>query len=783
VTAQQWPLTTSRIHPSNLPAQREPLIGRERELAAVRHLLQREDVGLVTLVGPGGTGKTRLALQVATDVRDVFADGACFVSLAPVRDPDLVVSTIARALGVEESGNQLVLTSLEVHLREKQLLLLLDNFEQVLKRAPLVADLLAACPGLTVLATSRASLRVSGEHEFVVPPLEVPKPGLGQSADLSLLEQCAAVGLLLRRARAACPGFTLTEANAAAVAEICVRLDGLPLALELAAARLKLLPPSALLARLGNRLEILTGGARDRPAHQQTLRDTIDWSYELLTGEQQRLFRHLGVFVRGFTLAAAQAIGGRADVLDVLGSLVDQSLLQPTAGGDDEPRFAMLETIREYAMEHLEDSGEAEVVSQRHAAFYLAMAEAAEPVLFGGQSAAWLARLEEEHDNLRAALQGAVARREGALALRLAGALAWFWYDRGHLREGRQWLDAVLADSGAAATAARAKALIGAGGIAHRQSCLVPAAAYLEAGLRLSRELGDAWHGALALINLGLVAHDQGDYGRARRLHEESLALYRASGDPWGIGMALNNMSWAALFEGDLARARSIAEDALALRRTLGDTLGLANTLYTLGRVAQAEGDEGHARAFLAEAIELFLKLGDRWGLAACLESLALARASGPHGADGDARAARLWGAAEAAREALGAPLTPGDRRIHERHQAVSRVRLGQSLWQAAWSAGRALPLLDALAEAAEDPAPFPVTEARKASPTYPSGLTAREVEVLRLVAEGLSNPEVAALLVLSPRTVGQHLGSIYNKLGVRSRTAAARFAVEHRLV
>jgi predicted ATPase/DNA-binding CsgD family transcriptional regulator len=756
-------------------------VGRVHEIAALRQILV--NARLLTITGPGGVGKTRLALQVAADVFEVFADGAWFVSLAPVRTPDLVVSTIARALGLEESGNQLILTSLKIHLRDKQLMLLLDNFEQVIDGAPQVAELLAACPGLTVLATSRAPLRLSGEHEFLVPPLEVPDSALANSTDLCGLEQCAAVQLLLRRARAVCPGFVLTGANAAAVTEICVRLDGLPLALELAAARLKLLSPPALLVRLSNRLEVLTGGARDRPAHQQTLRDTIAWSYELLTGEQQRLFRHLGVFVGGFTLAAAQAIGGRADVLDTLGSLVDQSLLQPATGVDDEPRFAMLETIRDYAVERLEGSGEADVVGQRHAAFYLGVAEAAEPVLFGGQSAAWLAGLEEEHDNLRAALQGAVTRQESELALRLAGALAWFWYDRGHLREGRQWLDAVLADPEAGPAALRAKALVGAGGIAHRQYDLGSAAAYLEAGLLLSRELGDVWHSALALINLGLVAHDQGDYAGARRLHEESLELYRATGDPWGIGTALNNLSWAALFEGDHMRARSMAEEALALRGTLGDTLGLANTLYTLGRVAQAEGDEAHARAFLAEAISLFRELGDRWGLAACLETLALADALSRRGEGHATRAARLWGAADAVREALGAPLTAGDRRIHERQQAAIRVRLGQERWHTAWSAGRALQLHEVLAEAVEELAPSRVAEAGKASPTYPAGLSAREVEVLRLVAEGLSNPEVAARLVLSPRTVGQHLRSIYNKLGVSSRTAAARLALEHRLV
>jgi predicted ATPase/DNA-binding CsgD family transcriptional regulator len=792
------PLTTPQAHPTNLPVQRDPLIGREREVVAIQRLLLREDVGLVTLTGAGGTGKTRLALRVAADVLDAFPDGVFLVPLAPVRNPEPVVSAIAHALGVREAGDQPLLTSLRLSLRDKELLLLLDNVEQALESAPLLTDLLAACPGLTVLATSRARLRVSGEHEFPVSPLALPAPR--RLPDLDALSRCAAVALFLRRARAARPDFALTGANAGAVAEICLRLDGLPLALELAAARMRLLSPTALLSRLSNRLQVLTGGALDLPARQQTLRDTIAWSYDLLTAEEQLLFRRLALFVGGFTLAAAEAVAAEAatpasesaesddvagGVLDGIASLVDKSLLQPTPSVDDEPRFAMLETIREFAVERLEASGEAEMLRRRHARHYLALVEAAEPAFFGGESAMWLSRLEEEHDNLRAALQGALARGETELALRLAGALAWFWYDHGHLSEGRRWLGAALAEAETAPLAVRAKALIGAGGLAHRQHDLLAALEHLEAGLHLSRELGDDWMSALALINLGLVAHDQGDYARARRLHDESLALCREAGNAWGVGTSLSNLAWAALFAGDLGRARAVAAEALALRRELGDTLGVAYTLYTLGRVSVEEGDYNRARVLLGESMVLLRELGERWGLAACLEALALANASPRGDDDGAARAARLWGSAEALRETLGAPLTAADRRVHERHQAVARARLGPERWAAAWATGRALSLDEALAEAVDDSATGQPEEARAPTATaaYPAGLSAREVEVLRLVADGLSNPEVAERLALSPRTVGQHLRSIYNKLGVGSRAAATRFAVEHRLV
>lgn len=776
---------------TNLPVQRDPLIGRQAEIDDLKRLLRREDVGLVSLTGPGGTGKTRLALQVSADLLEEFRDGVYLVSLGSIRDPDLVASTIARAFGIEEAGEQPLLTSLVTYLRDKQLLLLLDNVEQVLASVSLVTDLLQNCPGLTVLVTSRIVLRLTGEHEFPVPPLALPDPN--RPPNVHELSRSAAVTLFLRRARAVQPDFTLTSDNACCIAEICVRLDGLPLTIELAAARLKILSPPALLARLDSRLNTLTGGPRNMPARQQTLRDTIAWSYDLLTSEEQRLFRRVAPFTGGFTLEAAEfvategddlgdmpSLSASLDILNGLTSLVDNSLLRPIASAGDEPRFTMLETIREYAVERLEESGEAPIIRERHARYYLDLIEAAEPSFFGSTQQILLPRLKVEHDNLRAALQNALSSGETVLALRLAGALAWFWYDHGHVSEGRRWLEVVLSTAGAAPTAAMVKALIGAGGLAHRQFDLHTATQQLEAGLRLSRVLGDDWSSALALINLGLVAHDQGDYERARLLHEESLELCRATGNIWGVGTSLSNLGWAALFAGDLGRARAFAQEALAVRRELGDRLGVAYTLYTLGRVALEEGNEAESLLLLAESMDLFRDHGERWGLAACLETLAIANAAPSHGQNGALRAAQLWGASQALRESIGAPLTPADRGVQERHQSAARARVGAEHWAEAWEVGRSLPLGTILHDV-QDIVTHDWPAASK--PSAPGGLSPRELEVLRLVADGLTNAEVATRLSLSPRTIGQHLRSIYNKLGVGSRTAAARFAIEHNLV
>src|SRR5262245_1471679 len=549
----------SRSH--NLPVQPTPLIGRERVSAAACALLRRAEVRLLTLTGPGGTGKTRLGLQVAADLLEDFEDGVFFVPLAAIRDSALVASSIARTLRLQERAGQVLLDSLKESLQDKQMLLVLDNFEQVVAAAPLVAELLAACPRLKCLVTSRVVLRLSGEHEFPVPPLELPDPR--HLPAVETLSQYAAVALFIQRALAVKPDFQVDNANAPAVAEICVRLDGLPLAIELAAARLKLLPPQAILARLGRRLELLRGGARDVPDRHQTLRQAIAWSYDLLEAGEQALFRRLAVFARGCTLEAAGAVchaghdhaagpGPSLEMLDGVASLVDKSLLRQQEQASGEPRFRMLETIREYGLECLTASGEEPGVRRAHADYYLALVEAAEPALTGPEQATWLERLGAEHDNLRTALQWAEESGEAEIGLRLAGALCQFWLMHSHLREGQERLARLLGLAEAAPrTAARAKARTRAGHLADNLSDYEAAHTFFEESLAIRRVLGEKGGIAAALNDLGWVAWHRNDYPASRALSEESLAIWRELGDKAGIATSLHNLGWVAYYQGN----------------------------------------------------------------------------------------------------------------------------------------------------------------------------------------------------------------------------------------
>lgn len=740
------PLKATDTRPADLPAQATSFIGREREVEVARRRLLQPDVRLLTLTGPGGTGKTRLALRIAAGLRGNFTDGVSFVGLASIDDPDLVLPAMAQALGLQEGGSAPLRESVPRYLREKVLLLLLDNFEHVLPAAPLVADLLTACPALKVLVTSRTPLRVYGEHAAPVLPL-----GLPDLARLPPPEQLAgyeAVGLFVARAQAARPDFALSAQNAPAVAALCHRLDGLPLAIELAAARSRLMTPRALLARLEGAyghtpLQVLVGGERDRPARQQTLRGAIAWSYDLLDQGEQALFRRLAVFAGGCTLPAVEAVCAVAgepgdpfagcDPLEPLAALIDHSLLrlagQPDPqAGTQEPRFGMLQTIREYALERLEAAGETEALRRQHAAYYLALAEEAAPRLNGAQQADWLARLEQEHDNLRVALQWARESGEVECGLQLAGRLGRFWWMRGHLSEGRRWLEELLALAGSDRQASTAQALIWAATLATEQGDFGRAVALAERSLALCQDLGDGAGLALSLNVLGTVAQYQGAYDRATALYErglalcrdvtdkagsalllnnlavvvstqgnderaaalweESLTLGRELGDSWGIATALASLGDVARDRGDDRRAAALHQESLALRRELGDRWGIADSLASLACVTHAQGEYARAAALYGESLALYHDVGDTWGRTVCLEGLA--KVAGAQGQE--ERAARLLGAAAAQREAIGAPLPPAERAVCDRLVAAARTALGEEAFTRAWAEGYARP-------------------------------------------------------------------------------------------
>jgi predicted ATPase/class 3 adenylate cyclase len=684
----EFPPVRSLETPTNLPVQRTSFVGRSREVARVKELLRGP--GLLTLTGPGGSGKTRLALQAARELLDGYPDGVFFVELAPISDPRLVPSAIADSVGARAEGARPVLDTLRDHVRDREMLLVVDNFEQVLEAASVVADLLVAAPRMRILATSREPLHLSGEQELSVPPLSLPDAGHPVAPERLL--RFESVALFVQRAAAVDPGFRITEANATAVVELCRRLDGLPLAIELAASRVKLLSPEAILERLEHRLELLTGGPVDVPPRQRTLRGAIEWSHDLLDEAERAVFRRLSVCAGGWTLEAAGAVtnpgeDAAPDLLEILGSLVDKSLVMRSPG--EVLRFEILETIREFGREQLESAGEADATRDRHASHFLAIAEAAEPHLRGVDQEPWLDLLELEHDNLRVALRRSVDAGSPTIGLRLVGALWRFWHMHGHLAEGRRWAETVLALPDAAArTAERAKALTALGGLAYWQEDVPVTRRSYEEALAIARELGDRPAEAEGLYNMAYPPAYEGDMGSAIMTLKQSRAMFEELGIVRGVADCVWLFAIVARLEGDTATARTLVEESLRMHREAGDRFGATDALHVLGRIALAQGDLDTAGTSFLEALANDERVGNRTGMGIVLDNLA-ARASalGHH-----LRAVRLAGASESIKEAAGGHAPPPFIDLPDPRDAAREV-LGDAAVEAAWEEGQAMTL------------------------------------------------------------------------------------------
>jgi predicted ATPase/DNA-binding CsgD family transcriptional regulator len=794
-------------------------VGRQPEIDSLRAMLG-SGKRLITLTGPGGIGKTRLAMETMLHAARDFADNVFFVPLDALSQSEQVYSKMANILGVSESGNRAVVEDLSAALAEKQTLVCMDNWEHVLDAAPQLANLLSNCPHLHVLATSREALRLSGEQVFPVHPLYLPEAGSDQ--------QSPAIQLFVERARAVSPDFQLDESNRAVITEICSLLDGLPLAIELSAALLRMFSPQALLSRfraspgLEGRpaIRLLSGGPRDLPIRQQTLRATIAWSYNLLTPSEQRLFRWLAVFSGGADLEAIEAMFQKQNIdsespFEILLSLEDKNLLR-VVKGDGEPRFRMLRTIQEYAWEQLEASGELPFVRQKHADYYLNLVQRAAQELGGSQRGVWLTRLDQENDNIRSVLSWTLDQNQLDVAYELGGVLWRFWAVRGQVKEGAQWINSILSKGGEVSPSLRANVLHGGGGLAVMRNDYETAKMFFSESLALREALADKAGMVGTHHNLGHIAINQKNYEVALFHIHECLKLDRELGDSSGVASDLYSIGWMLCRKGIFDEAQKQIEEGLVLSRKRGDQWQIALAEGLLGDIAYGLKEYETARQHLLRSKDLFAETGDlgqlhdvehrlglvevkkqnfqqaetlfanslhykhasldQVGVAAVLEGFAYLASE----RFAVRKAARLLSAAEAIRNTLGTPLTATEERDRKHYLAVVRNQLNDKTFQSEKKAGTHLNLKEAVQYAME-PIVAEKNENRSKN-TSTAGLSARELDVLRLVAQGLSDAQVAERLVLSPRTVNAHLTSIYNKLGVNSRSAATRYAVEHGL-